>query len=56
MNKKLELRVHLEEEFQEKIKMVKNYYGIKNNTELIRFLITERYREITENKSKKKDK
>lgn len=43
----MEIRVTLEEEFREKIEKMKNYYGIKNTTELIRFLISERYREIT---------
>lgn len=50
MDKKLELRVHIHKEFIGKINALKNYYGIKNTTELIRFLITERYREIIENK------
>lgn len=46
MPKKIELRVTLEQEFIEKIEKLKIYYGIKNRTELIRVLITEKYREI----------
>ncbi|GAG14864.1 unnamed protein product [marine sediment metagenome] len=49
MSKKVEIRVSLEEEFIEKIEHIKNYYGIKNTTELIRFLITKKYREVTRN-------
>ena len=48
MSKKVEIRVSLEDEFFEKIESIKNYYGIKNNTELIRLLITEKHREIIE--------
>jgi len=48
MEKKLELRVILNDEFKEKIEIIKNYYGIKNTTEMIRFLIADKYREITE--------
>lgn len=48
MSKKVEIRVSLEEEFDEKIESIKNYYGIKNTTELIRLLITEKHREIIE--------
>lgn len=47
MSKKPELRVSLDEEFLEKIEKLKLYYGIKNTTELIRVIITEKYREIS---------
>ena len=47
MSKKVEIRVSLEEEFFEKIERLKSYYGIKNNTELIRLIITEKYRDIS---------
>lgn len=47
MNKKIEIRVSLEEDYFEKIEKIKNYYGIKNNTELIRLLITEKFRSIS---------
>ena len=47
MSKKVEIRVSLEEEFIEKIERLKSYYGIKNNTELIRLIITEKYRDIS---------
>lgn len=46
MSKKVELRVSLEKEFLEKIEKLKIYYGTKNTTELIRVLISEKYREI----------
>jgi len=47
MSKKVEIRVSLEEEFIEKIERLKSYYGIKNSTELIRVIITEKYRDIS---------
>ena len=47
MSNNTELRVSLEEEFIKKIEKLKSYYGIKNTTELIRLLITEKYREIS---------
>lgn len=46
MSRKVEIRVSLEEEYIQKIDTVKVYYGLKNTTELIRFLITEKFREI----------
>ena len=47
MSNNTELRVSLEEEFIKKIEKLKSYYGIKNTTELIRLLITEKFRDIT---------
>ena len=47
MSKKVEIRVSLEEEFIKKIERLKSYYGIKNSTELIRVIITEKYRDIS---------
>jgi hypothetical protein len=41
-----EIRVVLDRDFDEKIRKLKDYYGIKNTTELIRFLITEKFRQI----------
>ena len=41
-----EIRVIIEKEFEEKINKLKSFYGIKNTTELIRFLITEKFREL----------
>ena len=46
MSKKNEIRVSLDKEFNEKIERLKNHYGIKNTTELIRVLITEKDREL----------
>jgi len=48
MSKKNEIRVSLDKEFIEKIESLKKHYGIKNKTELIRLLITEKYREIVD--------
>jgi len=50
MDEKWELRVILEENFKEKIEKLKEHYGIKNTTELIRFLIMDKYRDITQPK------
>lgn len=47
MSNNTELRVSLEEEFIKKIEKLKSYYGIKNTTELIRLLITEKFRDIS---------
>jgi hypothetical protein len=41
-----ELHVPIEKEIVEKLEKVKEYHGIKNNTEIIRFLITKEYRDI----------
>jgi len=41
-----ELRANLEPEIFDKIETIKEYYGIINTTELIRFLITKIEREI----------
>jgi hypothetical protein len=30
----------------DKLESIKEYYGIKNNTEILRFLITKEFREI----------
>jgi len=42
-----ELRVVLELEVFDKLERIKNFHGIKNMTELIRFLITKEERKIT---------
>ncbi len=47
MAKVVEIRVSLDEDFIEKIEKIKNHYGIKNTTELIRLLITEKFRDIS---------
>ena len=41
-----ELHITLEKENFEKLESIKNYHGIKNITEIIRFLITKEYRKI----------
>lgn len=46
-NKELhELHVSLELEIYDKLETIKEYHGIKNITEIIRFLITKEYRKI----------
>ena len=41
-----ELHITLESENFDKLDCIKNYHGIKNLTEIIRFLITKEYRRI----------
>lgn len=41
-----ELRISMEPEFFQKLEDIKDYYGIKNNTEIIRFMIKEKSREL----------
>ncbi len=45
-NEKHEFHIALEKELFEKLENIKDYHGIKNITEIIRFLITKEYREI----------
>lgn len=44
-----ELRVLMEEDLFEKLESIKNFHGLKNNAEIIRFLITKEYRTIQKN-------
>jgi len=46
VEKNKELHVPIESEIFHKLEDIKEYHGIKNNTEIIRFLITKEYREI----------
>jgi len=41
-----ELHIPIDLEIFDKLETVKEYHGIKNSTEIIRFLITKEYREI----------
>lgn len=41
-----ELRVVLEDDVFKKIDLLKEFHGIRNNTEIIRFLITKEYRKL----------
>ena len=50
-----ELRVVLEDEVFKKIDLLKEFHGIRNNTEIIRFLITTKHREIQEHSTKLND-
>lgn len=43
-----ELRVILNQQAYEKLKKIKDYHGLKNMAELVRFLITKEYRDIHE--------
>jgi len=45
-----ELRISMEDDFFEKLEVIKDFYGIKNNTEIIRFMIMDKYREIKKEK------
>ncbi|MFX0003780.1 MAG: hypothetical protein ACFE9C_01975 [Candidatus Hodarchaeota archaeon] len=45
-NEKHEFHVSIEKEIFDKLETIKEYHGIKNITEIIRFLITKEYREI----------
>lgn len=42
-----ELRIGMEDVFFERLEAIKTYYGIKNNTEIVRFMINEKYRDLT---------
>ncbi|MFX1344335.1 MAG: hypothetical protein ACFFBC_05275 [Promethearchaeota archaeon] len=41
-----EFHISLETDIFDKLEVIRDYYGIKNVTEIIRFLITKEYREI----------
>lgn len=41
-----EFHISLEKNIFEKLELIKEYHGIKNITEIVRFLITKEYREI----------
>ncbi len=43
-----ELHVPVDKEIIDKLNIIKEYHGIKNSTEIIRFLITKEYRDIVE--------
>lgn len=45
-DKRHDLHIPVDKEIFEKLEVVKDYHGIKNNTEIIRFLISKEYREI----------
>lgn len=45
-NEKHEFHISLEREVFDKLDFIKDYHGIKNITEIIRFLITKEYREV----------
>ena len=44
--RRVPIRIDFEEEEAEKFNTVKNYMGLKQNTEVIRALISEKYNEI----------
>ena len=45
-----ELHISLEREIFDKLEYIKNYHGIKNLTEIIRFLITKEHRNLARSK------
>ncbi len=45
-DKNKELHIQLEMEVFDKLEAIKEYHGIKNITEIIRFLVTKEYRKI----------
>lgn len=45
-NDKHEFHISLERDVFKKLESIKEYHGIKNITEIIRFLITKEHREI----------
>ncbi|MHA1149977.1 MAG: hypothetical protein ACTSR8_17200 [Promethearchaeota archaeon] len=47
-----ELRVLIEKELFAKLESIKNFHGLKNNAEIIRFLITKEYRVIQRSNNK----
>ena len=49
-NEKHEFHIAIEKDVFDKLEIIKDYHGIKNVTEIIRFLITKEYRKI--NKAK----
>ena len=48
-DKSKDMHVPLEKEIFERLELIKEYHGIKNNTEIVRFLITKEYRKIEKN-------
>jgi hypothetical protein len=45
-NLEKELRISMDDDFFQKLERIKNYFGIKNNTEMIRFMIKDKFREL----------
>ncbi|MFX1419807.1 MAG: hypothetical protein ACFE9N_12890 [Promethearchaeota archaeon] len=45
-NEKHEFHISIEKEVFDKLESLRDYYGIRNITEIIRFLITKEFRKI----------
>ncbi|MFX0007336.1 MAG: hypothetical protein ACFFA7_15310 [Promethearchaeota archaeon] len=45
-NEKHEFHISVEKDIFDKLESIREYHGIKNITEIIRFLITKEYRDI----------
>ena len=45
-NEKHEFHISVEKDIFDKLEFIREYHGIKNITEIIRFLITKEYRDI----------
>jgi hypothetical protein len=46
LQKKIPIRIDFEDAEAEKFEVVKNYMGLKQNTEVVRALISEKYNEL----------
>jgi hypothetical protein len=51
-DKDIDVRITVDKEFRERLELVKKYYGIKNNAEMIRILVSEKFHEIEDKKKK----
>jgi hypothetical protein len=47
-----QVRVEMEGELQKRFEILKKYYGLENNTELVRVLINEKYKQLFPKASK----
>lgn len=52
MSDESELRVRVNEIFYQRLERIKSYYGVKNDAEMIRVLVSEKYHEIEKEKTK----
>ena len=52
--KKIPIRIDFEDAEAEKFEVVKNYMGLKQNTEVIRALISEKYNELKSMEEKRR--
>jgi len=50
MPEKVQIKVDLTGEAAQKLKLIKEYYGITSNAEIVRLLITRMYAQLIENR------